>query len=1170
MPRNDSFVHLHVHSEYSMLDGAARVGPLVQAAAEQQMPAVAITDHGNVFGAYDFWKQAKSAGVKPIIGTEAYITPGTHRGDRTRVRWGDGGRDDVSGSGAYTHLTMLAETTEGMHNLFRLSSRASLEGYYFKPRMDRELLSTYAKGLIATTGCPSGEVQTRLRLGQYDEAVKAASDYRDIFGAGNYFCEIMDHGLGIERRIMSDLLRLAKELDLPLVATNDLHYTHEHDATSHAALLCVQSGTTLDDPNRFKFDADEFYLKTAQQMRHLFRDHEEACDNTLLIAERCDVQFNESANYMPRYPVPEGESEQTWFVKEVERGLVRRYPRGFSDDVRKRADYEVGVIAQMGFPGYFLVVADFIGWSKENGIRVGPGRGSGAGSMVAYAMGITDLDPLEHGLLFERFLNPDRVSMPDFDVDFDDRRRGEVIRYVTDKYGDERVAQIVTYGTIKAKQALKDSSRVLGYPFSMGDKLTKAMPPAIMGKDIPLSGILDTDHPRYREAGDFREVLAMDPEAQKVFETAQGIENLKRQWGVHAAGVIMSSEPLIDIIPIMKREQDGQIVTQFDYPACESLGLIKMDFLGLRNLTIIDDALNNIESNRGEKLVLEDLGLDDQGAYDLLARGDTLGVFQLDGGPMRSLLRMMKPDNFEDISAVIALYRPGPMGANSHTNYALRKNGLQEITPIHPELEEPLREVLGTTHGLIVYQEQVMSVAQKLAGFTLAQADLLRRAMGKKKKSELDKQFAGFSQGMIDNGYSMAAVKALWDILLPFSDYAFNKAHSAAYGVVSYWTAYLKAHYPAEYMAALLTSVGDSKDKMALYLNECRRMGIKVLPPDVNESIGFFAAAGADIRFGLGAVRNVGANVVEALRGARTEQGAFESFDDFLKKVPLPVANKRTVESLIKAGAFDSLGDTRRALLEVHEGMIDASVSDKRAAMNGQVGFDFDSLWDEPQHARKVPERPEWAKRDKLAFEREMLGLYVSDHPLAGLEIPLAKLASTGIAELLATDASMDGETVTLAGLLTSVQHRTARNSGNQYGMVQLEDFGGEITCMFMGKAYQEFAPALQSDTVVVIRGRVSTRDDGMNIHAFSMFQPDLGQSLGSGPLLISLAENRATTETVMGLNDVLIRHSGDTEVRLQLVKGDNGRVFEIPYPVTVSADLYGELKSLLGPNCLG
>ena len=824
----------------------------------------------------------------------------------------------------------------------------------------------------------------------------------------------------------------------------------------------------------------------------------------------------------------------------------------------------------MGFPGYFLIVADFIGWARTNGIRVGPGRGSGAGSMAAYAMKITDLDPLRHGLIFERFLNPDRVSMPDFDVDFDERRRGEVIRYVTEKYGEERVAQIVTYGTIKAKQALKDSTRVLGMPFSVGEKLTKAFPPPIMGKDMPLTDVIDKDAERYREAADLRALIGADAEAAKVFETARGIENLKRQWGVHAAGVIMSSEPLIDIIPIMRREQDGQIVTQFDFPASEALGLVKMDFLGLRNLTIIDDALDNIEANRGTRIVLEDLELDDPAAYELLGRGDTLGVFQLDGGPLRSLLRTMKPDNFEDISAVIALYRPGPMGANSHTNYALRKNGLQAINPIHPELEEPLRDILDTTYGLIIYQEQVMAIAQKVAGFSLGQADILRRAMGKKKKSELDKQYADFSAGMKERGFGATAIKTLWDILVPFSDYAFNKAHSAAYGVLSYWTAYLKAHYPAEYMAALLTSVGDARDKLAIYLNECRRMGIKVLAPDVNESIGYFAAVGEDIRFGMGAVRNVGFGVVEQIRKAREEKGRFTSFHDFLRKVPLQAANKRTVESLIKAGAFDSLGSTRRALIEIHEGAVERAVSDKRAEANGQVGFDFESLWDEPEHAvEAVPDRPEWPKREKLAAEREMLGLYVSDHPLAGLESQLARHASITIAELLVGEAAGDGETVTVAGLVTSVQHRTARNSGNQYGIVQVEDFGGEITVMFLGKTYQEFAPALIGDSIVVVRGRVSLRDDGMNLHAVSMFQPDTGPSLGSGPLVISVAEARATTEVISALNDVLIRHAGDNEVRLRLVRGENARMFEIPYPVAVTADLYGELKGLLGPNCL-
>ncbi len=1156
-----------------MLDGAARIGPMVQEAARLGMPALAVTDHGNTFAAFEFYKTAKDAGVKPIIGIEAYVTPGTHRSDKSRVRWGspEQNSDDVSGSGAYTHMTLLSETTEGMHNLFRLSSRASMEGYYFKPRMDRELLQQYSKGLIATTGCPSGEVQTRLRLGQYDAARAAAAEFQDIFGKENYFAEIMDHGLSIERRVMTDLHRIAKDLSIPLVATNDLHYTHQHDSTSHAALLCVQSGSTLDDPNRFKFDGDGYYVKTPAEMRQIFRDHEIACDNTLLIAERCEVEFNTSANYMPRYPVPDGETEESWFVKEVEKGLEYRYPGGIPDEVRRQAEYETGVIVQMGFPGYFLVVADFINWAKDHGIRVGPGRGSGAGSMAAYAMRITDLDPLRHGLIFERFLNPDRVSMPDFDVDFDDRRRGEVIQYVTEKYGDERVAQIVTYGTIKAKQALKDAGRVLGFPFSMGEKLTKAMPPAVMGKDMPLEGMFDPTHPRFKEASEFRAVIETDPEAKTVFDTAVGLENLKRQWGVHAAGVIMSSEPLIDIIPIMKREQDGQIVTQFDYPSCESLGLIKMDFLGLRNLTIIDDALDNIAANRGEKLVLEDLTLDDQAAYDLLARGDTLGVFQLDGGPMRSLLRLLKPDNFEDISAVIALYRPGPMGANSHINYAMRKNGQQEITPIHPEFEESLSEILNTSYGLIIYQEQVMAIAQKVAGFSLGQADILRRAMGKKKKSELDKQFEGFEAGMHANGYSDGAVQKLWEILLPFSDYAFNKAHSAAYGLVSYWTAYLKAHYPAEYMAALLTSVGDAKDKLAVYLNECRRMGIRVLPPDVGESIRYFAAVGEDIRFGLGAIRNVGANVVDGIVQARQDD-SFVSFHDFLTKVPIHVANKRTVESLIKAGAFDSLGSTRRALMEIHEDATEAAVDTKRKAATGAIGFDFDSLYDEAEEIMpaKVPERPEWTKKDKLAFEREMLGLYVSDHPLAGLEIPLAKHASTSIHDLLASDDVQDGDQVTVAGLVTSVQHRVAKQSGNPYGMITVEDFDGEVTVMFMGKTYAEFQSLLVSDAILVVRGRVSRRDDGLNLHGQTAFVPDLGAVDASGPLVLLMPEHRATESMIERLAEVLGRHTGSTEVALKLHKGGTAKVFEVPMPVSVSVDLYGELKGLLGPQCLG
>jgi DNA polymerase-3 subunit alpha len=1179
---NASFVHLHNHTEYSMLDGAARLGELFDETERLGMPALATTDHGYLFGAFDFWKRATDQGIKPIIGVEAYVTPGTARTDKSRVRWGEEHqrKDDISGGGSYTHMTLLSYNNAGMRNLFRASSIASLDAVFGKwPRLDRELLNTYSEGLIATTGCPSGEVQTRLRLGQYKEAVEAAAEFRDIFGAENYFCELMDHGLDIERRVTGDLLRLAKDLNLPLVATNDLHYTHEHDAKAHEALLAIQSGSTLLEPtydnggSRFAFSGSGYYLKSPQEMRELFRDHPDACDNTLLIAERCEVSFNTGANYMPRFPCPPGEDETSWLVKEVATGLEYRYPGGVPDKVRTQADYELEVITSMGFPGYFLVVADFINWAKNNGIRVGPGRGSGAGSMVAYAMRITDLDPLHHGLIFERFLNPDRVSMPDFDVDFDDRRRSEVIDYVTRKYGDERVAMIVTYGTIKTKQALKDSSRVLGYPFSMGEQLTKALPPAVMAKDIPLADIQNKDSKRYSEAGDFRQLIGTDPEAAKVFETALGIEGLKRQWGVHAAGVIMSSDPIIDVIPIMRRIQDGQVITQFDYPTCEGLGLIKMDFLGLRNLTIISDALENIKLNRGHDLDLDSLALDDVPSYELMARGDTLGVFQLDGGPMRALLKLMKPDNFEDISAVLALYRPGPMGANAHTDYALRKNGIQEVIPIHPELKEPLAEILGGTYGLIVYQEQVMAVAQKLAGYSLGQADILRRAMGKKKKSELDKQFAGFSQGMQDNGYSMEAVKTLWDILLPFSDYAFNKAHSAAYGVISYWTAYLKAHYAPEYMAALLTSVGDDKDKSAIYLNECRRMGITVLPPDVNESALNFTPVGNDIRFGMGAIRNVGVNAVEAMVAAREKEGAYTSFKDYLVKVPAVVCNKRTIESLIKAGAFDSLNHHRRALAMIHEEAIDSVITLKRNEAIGQFDLfaGFEEAESEASLSIEIPDLPEWEKKDKLSFERDMLGLYVSDHPLQGLEGLLSQHADQSITSIIAEDGPHDGAIVTIAGMITSLSRRIAKASGNAYARAEIEDLGGSMEVMFFGQVYGPIASVLAEDLIVVVKGRLQRRDDGaVTLNCMELSVPDLSEGT-NGPLQISMPTHKATEAVVTELGDVLRNHRGNSEVRLHLQGDTRTEVMALPVHLRVnpSPSLFGDLKVLLGPTCL-
>jgi DNA polymerase III subunit alpha len=1179
---NDSFVHLHVHTEYSMLDGAARLGALTERVAELGMPAVAMTDHGNLFGAYEFYKLAKAAGVKPIIGIEAYFTPNISRLDRKGVNFYDGGPDDVSARGAYTHMTLLSESTEGMHNLFRLSTGSWRDGFFKQPRMDRELLAQHSKGIIGTTGCPSGEVQVHLRYGNYDAARKAAGDFQDILGRENYFLELMDHGLDIENRVRDGLLRLAQDLRIPLLATNDSHYVSREDAKSQEHLLCINSGSTMDIPagdgpgQRFAFSGDGYYIKSAEEMRALWVDKydlREACDNTLLVAERCDVSFTEgTGTFMPRFPCPPGENEDSWMIKEVEKGLHFRYPGGISDEVRKQADYEIGVITQMGFSGYFLVVADFINWAKNNGIRVGPGRGSGAGSMVAYAMRITDLDPLQHGLIFERFLNPDRVSMPDFDIDFDERRRGEVIKYVTEKYGDDRVSYIVTYGTIKAKQAVKDSSRILGYPFAMGDRITKAMPAAVMGKDVPLKEIFDPQHKRFGEGGEFRSLYEADNDVKRVVDTAIGIEGLKRQWGVHAAGVIMSSEPLIDVIPLLKRPADGAMITQFDYPTCETLGLIKMDFLGLRNLTVLDDAVKNVEANRGEKVVLEELELTDEATYKLLQRGDTLGVFQLDGGPMRALLRSMRPDTFEDISAVGALYRPGPMGADSHNKYARRKTGREEVVPIHPELAEPLKEILGETYGLIVYQEQVMAIAQQLAGYSLGQADLLRRAMGKKKKAELDKQFAIFSAGMQERGYSMNAVETLWEILLPFSDYAFNKAHSAAYGVVSYWTAYLKANYPAEYMAALLTSVKDDKDKSAIYLNECRRMKIQVLPPDVNESASNFTPVGRDIRFGLSAIRNVGGNVVDGIVAAREEKGRFLDFNDFMEKVPALVCNKRVVESLAKAGAFDDMKHRRRALVAVHEEAVDRYATIKRDSGGGQ-----DSLFDDLDAGSEaafdmavtIPEIDEWDKTTLLGHEREMLGLYVSDHPLMGLEHILANGSDCTVGQLLVDEERPDGSTVTVCGLITSVQRKITKR-GDAWAMVTLEDLEGGIDVLLFPSAYQLAATLLNEDAIVTVKGRLSRSKDQPELHGQEVSLPDLSDG-PTGPVLITLPSTRCTPPVVEQLKDVLRAHPGVTEVRLRLMSKTQTTVMRLDDRLRVnpSQALFADLKALLGPGCL-
>ncbi len=1162
-----------------MLDGAAKVKPMLAEAQRLEMPAIGMTDHGNMFGASEFYNAATDAGIKPIIGIEAYIAPAS-RFDTKRVLWGDPSQksDDVSGSGAYTHMTMVAESATGLRNLFKLSSLASFEGQLGKwSRMDAEVIAEHAEGIIATTGCPSGEVQTRLRLGHQREALEAAAKWREIFGPENFFLELMDHGLDIERRVREGLLEVGRKLNIPPLATNDCHYVTRDAAQNHEALLCIQTGKTLSDPNRFKFDGDGYFLKSAAEMRALWDDQVPgACDSTLLIAERVTSYADvwEPRDRMPIFPVPDGHDQASWLQHEVMAGLERRFPGAVGRDYIDRANYEIKVICDKGFPSYFLIVADLINYAKSVDIRVGPGRGSAAGSLVAYALGITNIDPIPHGLLFERFLNPERPSAPDIDIDFDDRRRGEMLRYAANRWGSDRVAQVITFGTIKTKAALKDSARVhYGQPgFAIADRITKALPPPIMAKDIPVSGITDPNHERYKEAAEVRALIDTDPDVRTIYETARGLEGLVRNAGVHACAVIMSSEPLIEAIPLWRRPQEGAVITGWDYPSCEAIGLLKMDFLGLRNLTIIGDCIENIKANRGIDLDLESLALEDPKAYELLGRGDTLGVFQLDGGPMRDLLRRMQPTEFNDIVAVLALYRPGPMGMNAHNDYADRKNGRQPIKPIHPELEEPLSEILAETYGLIVYQEQIMFIAQKVASYTMGKADALRKAMGKKKLEVLEAEYKSFHEGMTNNGFSEGAVKALWDTILPFAGYAFNKSHAAGYGLVSYWTAYLKANYPAEYMAGLLTSVGDDKDKAAVYLADCRRLGITVLPPDVNESVQNFASVGNDIRFGLGAVRNVGANVVSSLVSTRTEKGKFTDFSDYLNKIDIAACTKKVTESLIKAGAFDSLEHPRKGLFLVHTDAVDSVLGTKKAEAMGQ--FDLFGGGDgadagESVFTIKVPD-DEWEDKHKLALEREMLGLYVSGHPLNGIAHLLAAQVDTQIPAILDGDIANDTQ-VRVGGILASVNRRVNKN-GLPWASAQIEDLTGGIEVLFFPQTYSMFGAEIADDVVVLVGAKVAIRDDRISLIANELIVPDFSSAQVNRPVAVSLPTRQCTVDKVTALKQVLARHPGTAQVHLRLISGERITTLELDQSlrVTPSSALMGDLKELLGPGCLG
>ena len=1225
-----SFTHLHTHTEFSMLDGAARVKDLVQAAAEDGQPGLGITDHGNMYGVLDFYKACKGAGINPVIGTEAYMAADSrHERPVRRGRVDDTGGDVEGGQKLYYHLTLLAETTQGYRNLLKLSSAAYLEGYYYKPRVDWELLERYHEGIVATTGCLGGVVAQALLAGDPEAATRRAARLQDIFGREGLFVELQDHGIAAQTRTNPQLVEIARRIGAPLLATNDSHYTHREDAVSHDALLCVQTGATIDDPKRFKFEGTEHYLKSAAEMRHLFAEIPEACDNTLLIAERASVDLELGKPSLPEFPVPDRfvgadyEERATAYLRELTmQGARERYGDPLPDEVRSRLDYELGVIGDMGFAAYFLVVWDLIRYARESGIRVGPGRGSAAGCCVAYCLRIVDLDPIRYDLLFERFLNPGRKQMPDIDMDFDERFRGDMIRYAADRYGSDRVAQIVTFSTIKARAAVRDAARVLGFPYLVGDKIAKAMPPLVMGRDTPLWACLQKTEgyeDGFAAAAELRGMYEQEAEAKQVIDVAKGLEGLRRQDGIHAAAVVITRDPLTEYLPVQRKPDAGgkpeeaPIVTQYEMHGVEELGLLKMDFLGLRNLSVIERSLDLIERSSGVRPDIDGVALDDEATLAMLRRGDSVGVFQLEGGPMRSLMRSLAPTSFDDVAALVALYRPGPMAANMHNDYADRKNGRKPIRYEHADLEP----ILADTQGLMIYQESVMRVAQKFAGYTLEEADNLRKACGKKIRALIAAEREKFVAGCVTQGYGEALGTQLFDIIEPFADYAFNKSHSYGYGLVAYQTAWLKAHFPVEYMAALLTSVKDNKDKTAVYLGECRSLGIEVLVPDVNRSVAEFAprpprpapaeAGGAEgagngpgeapgpgpapgprpaaasggggdgpgIVFGLAAIRNVGESLVERIVTEREANGPFTDVYDFCRRVDPVVLNKRTMESLVKAGAFDSLGHPRQGLCLVLEDVIDRTLERRRehdfgiatlfSSVEPADGGDGSGRWEGTDV--RIPES-EFAKSQRLAFEKEMLGLYVSDHPLMGLQPALSRYTDCTLADL--RDAASggpeggygaEGAVRSVGGVVTELR-RTTTKKGDLMARFVLEDLQASMEVFVFPRVMAEHGALLENDAVVVVRGRVDLRDDQPKLVCMEVRRPVL-QADNATELRLALPIVALTDDTVGRLKDILVEHPGESPVLLEV----GTKLLRLPPEFNVESrnGLIGELKRLLG-----
>jgi len=1176
-----SFVHLHSHSEYSMLDGASRVKEMFQRASDLGMPALALTDHGVMYGAIPFYLEGKATGVKPLIGMEAYVAPRS-RFDKPAIRedW-------------YYHLTMIAATDGGYRNLVKLSSLGFLEGYdgrSRRPRLDKELLSQYSEGIVVLSGCLSGELPKNIVGGKLTEAERVASEYKELFG-DRYFLEIQNQGITEQDELNRQLAGISERLHIPLVATNDSHYTHKEDAEAHDILLCIQTGKQLSDTGRLKFDTDQFYLKDAVEMAAAFTEYPASVENTLAVAEMCNVEIPLNNMLLPAFEVPTSEDHASYLRRLTEEGIAGRF-NPVTPEVEHRYRRELAVIEQTGLVDYFLIVADFVGWAKRNGIRVGPGRGSVGGSIVAYALRITDLDPIRWNLGFERFLNTGRKEMPDIDIDFDERRRSEVIQYVSQKYGEDRVAQIITFSTIKAKAAIRDAARVLGMAYSVGDRLAKMYPPLVLGKEAPFAACFDkavewpensARNDAFPNAGELRRTYEGDEISRQVIDTARKLEGLRRQHSVHAAGVVIGNGPLTDFVPVQRT--DGGIVTQFEMGAVLAIGLLKMDFLGLRNLTVIGDSLEHIKTHRGVEVDIDNLPLDDPAAYKLLQDGASAGIFQMESPGMVRLCRQLRPDRFEEIAALIALFRPGPM--EEIPRYIKGKHDPSTVTYFHPLLSEVLKD----TNGVIVYQEQVTEMLQVVAGFSATDADMVRWAIGKKKSYELVKWKDQFQQGCETSGLTPNEANGLWELIRPFAGYSFNRAHANGYGLIAYQTAWLKARYPVEYMAALLTSVKDRADRMPYYLAECKALGIKVLPPNVNESLMDFTPRGGEILFGLSAIRNVGEGVAERIIKSRTSGGPFAGFYDFVRRVEATCLNKKVIESLAKAGAFDALGIARTELLapdykdpagltaseQALKG-IETVLAERRSEEAGQ----FTLFAGQPTASHSnggavvtpaanfeqtlVPSDA-ILKTELLKAEKEMLGVYVSEHPLEAVWSALRYQADCEVAGLA---EEKDGAIKSVGGILTRMTRKLTKK-GDVWFNGFLEDMKGEVEVNFWPQTVAETSPALlMDDAIVILKGRVEVRDENVKLMATKITGPDLSGAVT--PLRIKMPATSCTPARLEELKGVLTAHPGASPVLLHLASsGKTTTVLKLAddFNVELRNGLFAEIKSVLGPGAI-